>query len=242
MNVFLPTKTFSAPYEEWPYRTNGLLNEYNAGTISQRILYALSKTEFPESTIVPRGGGYADLLLFGGSDVSHQRALARRKEIDDVYRYLQKSDLVIMTLGLVEAWYDEEAHLFINRPPPPAFGVHHANRFTLKRLDVDDCVQLLEPALNALSDRGIKTILTVSPVPLMTTFTAQDCVVANEFSKSVLRVCAERLTSRPGVDYFPSYEIVCRSGLAGYEADQVHVRDEVVREVTKYMVAVYEKG
>jgi hypothetical protein len=137
---------------------------------------------------------------------------------------------------------NQTTRLFINRAPPHAFGQQHANRFALRRLDVDDSMRLLEPALAALSSRGIKTILTVSPVPLHTTFTADDCVVANEFSKSVLRVCAERLRNCPGVDYFPSYEIVPCAGMAAYEGDQIHVRDEVVREVTNYMVAVYEQG
>jgi hypothetical protein len=242
-DVFFPTRTFAVPKEEYAYRPNGLLNEFNPGTISQRILFALNEKEFPESTVVPCGEGYADLLLMGSAnDVTRERALARRKEVDEVYKYLSRSDLVIMTLGLVEAWYDEEAGLFINRAPPHAFAEHQVNRFTLRQLDVDDCMQLLEPALDALSSRGIKTILTVSPVPLQMTFTADDCVIANEFSKSVLRVCAERLRNCPEVDYFPSYEIVRCGGLRGYIDDQVHVRDELVREVTNYMVAVYEQG
>ena len=241
-DVFFPTRTFAVPTQEYAYRPNGLLNEFNPGTISQRILFALADKEFPESTIVPCGEGYADLLLMAGGDVTHERALARRKEVDEVYKCLSRSDLVILTLGLVEAWYDEEAGLFINRTPPHAFAEQHTNRFTLRHLDVDACMQLLEPALHALSSRGIKTILTVSPVPVQVTFTTDDCVVADEFSKSVLRVCAERLRRCPGVDYFPSYEIVRCGGMPGYIFDQVHVRDELVREVMNYMVAVYEQG
>jgi hypothetical protein len=240
-SVFFPTRTFSVSKEEWSSRPNGLLNEYNAGTISQRILFALDGKEFPESTIVPSGEGYADLLLLPGGDVTHERALGRRKEIDDVYRHLSKSDLVIITLGLVEAWYDEETGLFLNRTPPHAVGEQYGNRFTLRQLDVRECVRLLEPALDALSSRAIKTILTVSPVPLHTTFADSDCVVANEYSKAVLRVCAQSLANRPEVDYFPSYEIVRSGGLSGYLEDQIHVRNELVREITSYMVAVYER-
>jgi hypothetical protein len=37
----LPTKRFQSPPGEWPGRQNGILNEYNPGTMRQRILYAL---------------------------------------------------------------------------------------------------------------------------------------------------------------------------------------------------------
>jgi hypothetical protein len=242
-NVRFPTKSFSVPKTEWAHAPNGLLNEFNPGTISQRILFGLDDKEFPENTIVPSGDSYADLLLpWGGGDVTHERAVARRKEIYDVYRHLSTSDLVIITLGLVEAWFDEETGLFLNRPPPHSFADHHRRRFALRQLDVRDCVGLLEPAFDALSSRGIKTILTVSPVPLQTTFTDMDCVVANEYSKAVLRACAQSLLNHPEVDYFPSYEIVRCGGLASYLDDQVHVSDKLVREVTSYMVAVYEQG
>ena len=238
-SVFLPTVTFKAPPQEWPHRPNGLLNEYNPGAISQRIIYALERKSFPPETIVANGDRFADLLLTGGSDVTMERATERRAQIDAVYSHLARSDLAIITLGFVEAWFDQETQLFLNRAPPHRFAEKHANRFVFKRLDVFDCMPLLEKAVNALAEGGIKVILTVSPVPLNTTFTAVDCVVANEFSKSVLRVCAERLSQHRLVDYFPSYEIVRCSGMAGYIDDQIHVRDELVRQITSYMVSVY---
>jgi hypothetical protein len=100
-------------------------------------------------------------------------------------------------------------------------------------------VPLLEPAIEALIERGCKVLLTVSPVPLGTTFTEDDSVTANEFSKAVLRVTAERLSQRPEVDYFPSYEIVRSGGLSAYLPDQVHVKNEVVERVTAYMLQSY---
>lgn len=239
-DVFFPTRTFSAPKEEWPGRPNGLLNEFTPATIVQRILYALDDKEFPNETIVKNGELYSDLLLLGGSDVTYERALERRKQIRDVYKYLCKSDLVILTLGYVEAWFDEETKLFLNRVPPHAFAAKNPHRFVLKRLEVYDCVSMLRSAFERLAKLGIKTLLTVSPVPLNTTFTFTDCVIANEFSKSVLRASAERFRGWPLVDYFPSYEIVRSCGMPAYGDDQIHVRDKLVREVTKHMISIYE--
>jgi hypothetical protein len=94
-----------------------------------------------------------------------------------------------------------------------------------------------------LSDLNIRTILTVSPVPLHTTFMPEDCVIANEYSKTVLRVCAEELARKyANVDYFPSYEIVRSGGLANFHKDNVHVKPEVVSLVTSYMLSIYSAG
>jgi hypothetical protein len=240
-NVSLPTRAFSVPRNEWKLRPNGLLNEYNPGTISQRILYALQGRDFPAETIVPTGDLFTDLLLpFGGiSNVSRDRALERRAQIKTVYDHLPKSDLVIITLGYIEAWYDTETKVFLNRAPPLRFGSASPERFVLRQLDVVECLSLLEEAIGALGEAGIKTILTVSPVPISLTFTSQDCVIANEYSKSVLRVCAERLCRFEHVDYFPSYEIVRSGGVSAYVTDQVHVKDSLVREIVRYMVSSY---
>jgi hypothetical protein len=238
-DIFLPAATFSVPKTEWGARPNGLLNEFNPGSIAQRILFALNGQAFPDETIVPEADLWADLMLLACPPVPLERAKQRRAEIDGVYRHLAQAQVIIITLGLVEAWFDEETKLYLNRMPPHAFAARNPKRFTYKRMDAFECMPLLQAAVTALEQRGIKVILTVSPVPLSTTFSAVDCTVANEFSKAVLRVCAGRLTAHPLCDYFPSYEIVRSCGMPAYIEDQVHVKDTLVREITGYMVSLY---
>lgn len=97
-----------------------------------------------------------------------------------------------------------------------------------------------QKALEPLCDLNKKIILTVSSVPIQVTFTQNDCVVANEFSKSVLRVRVELLSQKfKNVDYFPSYEIVKTVGLEAYINDNVHVRDDIVKKITEYMINIY---
>ncbi len=239
----LPTMSFSAPKSEWPFRSNGLLNEYNPGTMSKRIINALSGTTFDDGTMVQSGsdGGYADLLLHGGADVTLDRAIQRRAEIDAIYSRLSKADCVIVTLGYVEAWYDVESDSYLNRMPPPSFARKHPGRFLFKRLGAEASFELLRSALAGLSDAGIKVVLTVSPVPIAHTFTSDDCVLANEYSKAVLRVCADKLARHFGnVDYFPSYEIVRSGGVDAYIDDNIHVLDETVRAVVTHMIQSYK--
>jgi hypothetical protein len=84
-------------------------------------------------------------------------------------------------------------------------------------------------------------ILTVSPVPLAATFTGRDVLVANMYSKSVLRAVAEEIRARfDFVDYFPSYESVMLSPRATtWEEDGVHVADAAVAVNVRRMVEAY---
>lgn len=241
-DIELPTWRFTSPKSEWPFGPQGLLNEYNPGTIFQRILSALGARSDSEETIIETKDGFVDLLLTGGFPVvSHERAVARRSEIGAIYEDLASSDLVVITLGLVEAWFDEEDETFLNGMPPTSLIKKAPDRYSFRRLGVSDSLSLLDRALSNLIEAGVENILlTVSPVPLGTTFTDNDVIAANSFSKSVLRVCAEELKEKyQQVDYFPSFEMVGSGGLSAFIPDNIHVRPEVVKHVTRHMLEAY---
>ena len=84
-------------------------------------------------------------------------------------------------------------------------------------------------------------ILTVSPVPLTSTFTSADVAVANTYSKSVLRAAVEELIAeRPRADYFPSYEsVVLTERKLAWLDDQVHVSSEFVQFNVDRMIRRY---
>lgn len=242
LDVDLPTTRFAAPKEEWPHRPNGLLNEYNPGSIAQRIDRALGQGDEAAlaSTLYAVPGGVADLLLPGGAKVSLARAIERRAEIDAVYSQLPGAALLVITLGLTEAWFDRESGLYLNRMPPP--DARRDRRFVLRPLDVEGSLALLEPAFERLIQRlpRLRILVTVSPVPLQATFLPVDACLANAVSKSTLRLVAQRLWDRfPEVDYFPSYELVVSGGTASYGPDNVHVKDAVVRTATRHMIDLY---
>ena len=238
----LPTRDLiTPPVERGRLRPNAVLNEFNPGTMQQRILYALTSREFDDETLVPAAGGLvADLLLVHGVDVSLERARERRREIARVYQRLLASQYVIITLGLVESWFDNHARIYLNRMPPVPVMKANPDRYAVRTLDAAECFELLEPAIRALVDHRLKVILTVSPVPLHATMQLADAVVANEASKAALRVCVDRLSRQfHHMDYFPSYEIVRSGGLASYEDDNLHVKSQVVHRITGFMVQAY---
>lgn len=237
----IPTLGFSVPENEWRGAPNAPLNEYNPGNIGQKISDSLNGNERNDDTIVKNGNGYTDLLIGTGmTPVSKERVIERRDEIRDVYSELPNSHFCIITLGLVEAWYDRKTNQYLNCLPPLSICKEDPERYYFVRFDADKSFECLSSPLKILTDLGIKVIITVSPVPLTISFSGQDCVVANEYSKAVLRVCAENLSSQNElIDYYPSYEIVRSSGFASFRDDQIHVKDEVIQQVISYMMDTY---
>jgi hypothetical protein len=238
----LPTRAFGVPESERPGRPNGILNEYNPGTMCQRIEYAARGASFGDLCLAPEADGYIDLLLPDYvTPAAKERIMQRRAEVDNVYSALSASEAVIITLDMVEAWYDKSAGLYLNRVPPAPMLFANRARFEIHILDVHETQLLLERMVHALKALGVtKILLIVSPVPLETTYSGKDCAMANMYSKSVLVVTANgasRLNRE--VDYFPCYEIVMSAGNGFYESDFIHVRDEVVEMVANYLIDQY---
>lgn len=241
----LPTRKIALTSDDVTARhPNGILNEFTPGSITQRILWALEgkSTAAMEVGYAGEGDQQYDLLSRKGSRMSPSRLREIRSMIDDVYADMVGADAMIVTLGMVETWYDAEHGIWLNRMPEMAELRAAPERFQFRILSAEDSVAQLEHAFAALIEKGLKRIvLTVSPVPLQTTFSGMDCVTANSYSKAAMRICAERLRQRfEGiVDYFPSYEMVLSGGAMAFRKDLIHPKDEIIARVTDYLVQNY---
>jgi len=237
----VPTRSFSAPNEEAPGEPNRVLNQYNPATMLQAVAGAGAAPD--QRGIYSVGADVVDTLLATGSrPVTPARAIKRRTEISTLYRDgLDAAETVVVTLGLVEAWYDLEDDIYLNEAPPTKVIRATPDRFEFHQLDVASCFEMVSELAERLLDGGRRRmVMTVSPVPLQTTFAGGDAVMRNSYSKSVLRVVAEMVTQRfDSVDYFPSYEIITTSGLRSFAEDNVHVRPLVVDRVVRHMVRLY---
>jgi len=241
--VSVPTAGFSAPREEAPGRPNRILNQYNPGTMLQCIqaagqkadARALYETANPELVL-------DSLLATGSRPVARARAMERRTQINTLYHEgLAQADTVVITLGLIEAWYDHEHGVYLNEVPPRPLLERAGKRFEFRRMDLGECRSLLDEMIVALTaTRKRHIVLTVSPVPLQVTFSGGDAVTANAYSKAILRVVAEQVAQdHDCVDYFPSYEIVITAGLRAFGEDNVHVRPAIVSRIVAHMLSHY---
>lgn len=244
IGVDVASLRYSVPREEAPGRSNAVLNQYNAGSMAEIVKMTMDDGHIRGGFYEQTEGMYGDALLSSTINlpVPMERIEARRKEIVSLYQNgLGKADIVVITLGLIECWYDLEDQVYLNAFPTAPIAKSNPERFEFRRLGVQDCLDLLSEMIERLVANGPKNILlTVSPVPLGTTFMKEDALVANMASKSVLRVVAEELTMQYDfVDYFPSYEMVMTSGFPSYFDDLIHVRNEVVGRIVNYMIERY---
>ena len=161
-----------------------------------------------------------------------------KNEIKNKLSFFKESilnaDVVIITLGLIENWIDKKT----NR----SWHSFHGNALKKKsiedlaffeRLSFDDVCEYLNKIINIINKKDKKKIIfTVSPIPLNFTFTDQDIVIANRYSKSILRSAVEKFINNKNIFYFPSFEIVqdCVGWPKSFKDDKRHVKVEVFRE------------
>ncbi len=221
-------------------RTNlqlGLLNKYNPISIHQELAWAAGIEAFPEQGFIENQGKYTDLYLREQTPRGDLQLMkARRAVLQHYFAQAFQADLVIVTLGLTETWYDRTTKLALTEAPSPRLIKQYPERFGLKPLFYQDCLVLLKSICTLLQKHGkpnLKIVFTLSPVALQRTFTGQDVMVANMMSKSTLRSALGELTATvEGVDYFPSYEAAMLSDpLVVWQADRRSITDFAVAHI-----------
>jgi hypothetical protein len=138
----------------------------------------------------------------------------RELHFEAVRRLFAQVDVFVFTLGLTEAWAARADGAVFPVCPGVVAGEFDAERYECLNLEVDEVCADLERFVGLLAhiNPGCRLVLTVSPVPLVATAGSDHVLVASSYSKSVLRVAAERLARQwQGVAYFPSYEIITGS-------------------------------
>lgn len=232
-------------------RRNDLLVKYTPGSIHLEIASAFGRVEpLPDERYLvatDKNGGYHDVMLpFDYPAVTLERGVERRRQIRALFAGIADVSVVVITLGLIEHWYDNELGIYINSRPGPRVEKQYPGRFAFRQLDLEENRALVEASLDIIHEvnASAHVILTTSPVPLGRTFTDDDVIVANAYSKAVLRVIAQEMAKkRSFVDYFPSYEIVTMSPPEmAWEQDLRHVRDTMVGDVMKKFFASYFVG
>jgi len=244
----VPALDFTLPEDELFAGTkmsSGALNKYTPHSILNEIAFAFEDHDPDRFFVDSEDGGYLDLQLHINRPVSLERARARREQVGCLYRSsIREARVIVITLGLIEVWWDEHAQVYLNETPNRKLVERHPGRFFFEILSPESVFDSIFSALSKLKAYGredLRVLLTVSPVPLTRTFSDRDVIVANSYSKSVLRAGAEIATRRCGwVDYFPSYESVMLSDRhAAWEDDQLHVTTKIVEFNVRRMLDAY---
>jgi tetratricopeptide (TPR) repeat protein len=251
----VPMLDFSVPREEWPARQNGILNKYTPAAIFQEIDWAkniflkdgkISESDSAAFLYECSDGLCIDTNLGRFVPVTRERFFQRRTEVYNIFKEAFSADYIVMTLGLIEAWFDLEKKVYIQEAPVGKDFQRNNNRFGFQILTYEQCREFIQNTVDTI--RGInkeaKFLITTSPVPLSRTFADQDVIVANTYSKSLLRtVAGDIATSNKHVDYFPSYEsVVLTKSWDVWAPDLIHVADAFVGKVIARLTDTYCTG
>ena len=172
----------------------------------------------------------------------------RRYHFRCVRRALEEMDVFVFTLGLTEGWADIRDGAVFPLAPGVVGGFYDENEVRFVNFDENETYEDLKSALDFIRsvNPSVKIVLTVSPVPLNATYENRHVLVSTVWSKSVLRIAAERAVRNiSGCVYFPSYEIVTSPHVRGryFGEDCREVTMEGVRHVMDLFLAHYtEEG
>ena len=243
--VPVSSKRIVCPKVEWPTRPNAVVNKFTTRSMANELDWVIHGAEVDEGWFEETSSGWVDLQL--GPDirpVALERAIERRRYLTgDYFSRLRRSAVVVLTLGLNEVWLDRATGRHLNASPSFASIRREPARYALRVTDAAENLAELEAirtALKALSPEA-KIIVTVSPVPMSATFSGRDVIVANTYSKSVLRTAADVFAAAfDDVDYFPSYEMVMNGPRdVTFAGDRLHVRDAAVGGVMRQFTQSY---
>jgi GSCFA family/TPR repeat len=245
----LPMTKVVLPQEERYTKTeNDILIKFTTQSIENELAWAQepSLQPDPEALFLQVGEAlwHDPQLVNNVYPATLERMGERREMVRSAFQEAKDCKIVIITLGLAEAWYDHETGLYLNTAPPPQALKRHPARFSLDVLayeDISDSLERIWSRLEAFGHPDFKMLITVSPVPFKATFSGQDAITANSYSKAVQRAACQAFVARhANVDYFPSYEIVTMSDRElVYEKDNVHVGSSTVAWIVDQVLGRY---
>jgi GSCFA family len=166
----------------------------------------------------------------------------RRQLVRDT---LVTTDILLLTLGLSEVWYDRVTG-------EPLWRALTAEEFDPERhvFRVETVAQTIHwletiERLRAQYVPGMKIVFTLSPVRLAMSFRPVSAFTANSVSKAILRAAVDEFLRnhqdalRQHLFYFPSYEIVTDFFIDPYEHDNIHVSSTVAAGIIRFFVEHY---
>lgn len=222
----------------------GFMNKYNTFSILNEFDWALNNKFLNGENFIE-----IDTDLFFDTNTNptlpisdYKTTIERRRKINSLFNQVKDSRIITITLGLIEAWYDNELKQYLNVTPHGRLFKKYPNRFEFRITSFEENMRNLDEIYDLLSihcPKDFHIVITVSPVPLQNTFSGRDIVVANTFSKSLLRTIADTWAYKhTNVSYFPSYEIVMNSNQnLVWEDDRRHVKGLV----TQYIMEIFKK-
>ncbi len=159
---------------------------------------------------------------------------------------LKNTSAIILTIGVAPCFFDKKTGDVV-LPSPGDINFHNlSNEYLFRNTSVKENEDNILEIINSirLINKKAPIFLTISPVPLNTSFEMESAVVADCLSKCTLRIAVnEVLNNRTdNVFYFPSFEVVrwlyphIGSPFGGDDGATAHVNQSLVRDIIRSFV------
>jgi hypothetical protein len=214
-------------------------NLYTVRQLRQLVEEAMG-TFVPEERVWQDGERFFDAMRPSVDPVGHKDAETvlrmRARHLAKVREMLERLDVFVFTLGLTEAWTSLDERTVYATCPGTVAGTFDPAKYKFKNFTYAEIVADFTAFHRILKQVNPKArmLLTVSPVSLAATASADHVLVANTYSKSTLRAVAGDLAATlDDIEYFPSYEIITTHANHGsfYDPDKRSVNHFGVNHV-----------
>jgi len=233
-----------------------MLNRYTPPSIWQELEWTwatqekggvVSFEDIEPFLLTLQNGKYIDLRTSyqRPHGVTREEALEWRQMLYDISKEAFACKTVVVTLGLIECWWDSLHEQYVEFYPAMA-GHSEKERFVFRRLRYDEAYKYV-PRLDKPAEQEFREEHTDHDFacPAVPHLHGRRCViVANTFSKSMLRTVAGQIAEDiPRVDYFPSFETVTLSNRPEvWMDDLVHVEQNFVSRIMFRVQEAYAGG
>lgn len=235
-------------FSDYRLESFGLGNIYTTKQLRQWLEFCNRQRDWSEETnYKDEHDRYFDYLI------PHRKAVSTLKELEDnrdkiateFLKNLQKSDVFIFTCGLTETWQTINEEVLASAPGT-SFGLFDPQKHKLINLSFEEVLDDLKEIerLIYFINPEIKFIYTVSPVPLTATAESEHILIANNFSKALLRAAVgTHVKLSKNANYFPSYELITHNTVGDwrFEKNLRSVSDAGVEFVMRHGFNEHEK-
>lgn len=246
---WLKTKNYKVRDDLW-----GVL--YNVKTFEQMVNATLKDREFFDlEPLLEVDDGFCFPFL---KSSDHKSGILMGKTYQEAYTNLQTffcdsrealmgAEVIIFTLGMTECWRSNKTDLVYYTNPafiPSKKSKSEVEGAYFYNLSFMDVVASLQKSLDILklSNKSLKFIISVSPVPLLMTYgSGLGAYVANSYSKSInLAAAFSVCQSRSDTFYMPAYEIVTADPSTSFKVvDGRHVTERRIHDVMRGFEELY---
>lgn len=204
---------------KFPILVNPLGTVYNPVSVAQTIDLLLGEIPFGEQDIFFANDVWQSYYLHTSfSSVNKQEVIQSFNNVrNEFLEKFQSIDYLFLTLGTAWVYELNETKQIVNNCHKTP-----SSQFTRKKLSVEECVTVLEQAIQKLQNinPNLQVIFTVSPIRHW-----KDGAHENQVSKATLFLAIDSLQkSMQNIAYFPAYELLMDDlrDYRFYDEDMLH--------------------